>query len=599
ERMAAKGDNIEKFAFMYEYDAKPLEGGLKKATSSVDGFVHATTKGLTSMTGGVMQTTKSLQALGGKKTTTALGRVLGSLTGIAKKGYDLFQVDQRIHSMGTGLKSILKMGGLAVIFGPFLPLIKPFMMLVGLITDTLQPAIDLLENSVKGALAPLSMALYDLTMKILPHLMKVIDPIVGFLIEGVEMLGEMFDEDLFGDLAGIFDEILPLVRDISVIFVRDFLKPVGGILFKTVIQMFKQLVTFATAFVKEIKPYLPEFFNLLQKIAGLLIGSVGDIFKNLMENLTKKLPDIMALFKRLITAFTDAFPSLKKLVPEIVTLITNLLNFFTEATLVLTEKIVDAIVKAIKESPALIDKLTEMAKAGADMFNTKDVTEFMQLLRDTLDLLDGISKFFGDFVVAWDELVRLTEKVLQNLGLMKKEKTMEDSAAAARLAQATAMVKEAKGAIKPLTDAEITSMLKEVYGEKRGVSLSDAVVREHRLMLKERQKAVEMARFMQGTAMEGHAEGGYITSKRVVTVAEAGPEWIVPDTPVGIKSYVPKMIDNVFGKGAASVPQAEATARVSSDRISDQILRAIHRTLIQIEQILESQGDESMLPEAL
>jgi hypothetical protein len=92
----------------------------------------------------------------------------------------------------------------------------------------------------------------------------------------------------------------------------------------------------------------------------------------------------------------------------------------------------------------------------------------------------------------------------------------------------------------------------------------------------------------------GRAEGGYEVVRNTVTVAEKGPEWIVPDTPEGMAKYLPMMMQSVWGRSGKK-PQSEGAPGAPAR--SEQTLFEIRDLLKAIEMLL-SQGD-TYLPENL
>ena len=100
-----------------------------------------------------------------------------------------FQFENRLSGVASILGTIAKVGGLAVLVGPFLPLIKPFMKFVGVLTDTLEPALNVITGTLKAALSPIAAVLEDVAYKLLPIMLRVLEPIVNVVVDIVENIG--------------------------------------------------------------------------------------------------------------------------------------------------------------------------------------------------------------------------------------------------------------------------------------------------------------------------------------------------------------------------------------------------------------------------
>lgn len=580
--MPGKADNVERFAFLYEYTAQPLAAGLKRASTAVETFVSVTTKGITGVIEGVGRMTSAIAVLGGSAMMKilrnvgvsvrslgegawmlgsggkkALGWVWGMGKGMREWGAKAFQVDQRMHSIGTGLKFIAKVGGLAVLLGPLLPLIKPFMMLVDIIMETLQPAMDLLKSAMQGAFAPLSKAIYDLTLKLLPHLMRVVDPIVEFLVRGVEMLGALFEEGTFDQLVSVFDDLLPLVQQIVNSFVRDFLKPVGGVLFKTVIKLFQSLVHLAVDFVKTIAPYLPKFFHTLSQIAEVILSGLGDAFDVLLKEFAKILtgPDFMRLLQSMVDLLQAMLPIVTQLLPPMTKLFAEVLGkFLVPATIVILTKLTKLIGDALYLAQPLVGYIKDVLDALNEWWDRNE-NVFGDVITGIKDVavrtVDWISEKFTAF---WDMM-----KVGANAVIGFFDKIY--------------------------TDVErLIPKVKEVFD---GIMLGAKAVPVLGDILK----------------LVGAAAGEYVVQPSVRLVGEAGPEWIVPDNAAGIMKYVPMMLDSALGARPAPEASVRATAELRSaapagNAVAD-LLRETNRLLREIGRAMEDQGDTDLLPEAL
>jgi hypothetical protein len=102
----------------------------------------------------------------------------------------------------------------------------------------------------------------------------------------------------------------------------------------------------------------------------------------------------------------------------------------------------------------------------------------------------------------------------------------------------------------------------------------------------------------------GAAKGEYIEQEAIRVVGEAGPEWIVPDTPQGIMQYVPQMMASVTSQPTAATTKAtadaltgQATVKTEKTSTPDRILGEIRDVLKSIELLLQT--DTNFLPENL
>ena len=578
-------DNVERFAFLYDFVVEPLDSGVRKASDTITNFVDITTKGLTSVIDLVTRTTVSLVSLGSRVVTGAIEKVLVPIRGMASalgmaaqsgkqvlgglgkmtKGFGLwakqsFQVGNRLSGIGTTLKFIGKIGGLAVLFGPLLLLIKPFMMLVKVITQTLQPALDVLQGALQAAFAPLAMELQKLAVKILPHLMKLIDPLVAFLVRGVEMLGKFFEEGHFDEIVGVFDELLPIIEDIVKSFVRDFLKPVGGALFRTVITMFKSLVKFAVEFVKTIAPFLPKFFTVLNKIAGVILGGLGEAFDVLLVEFAKILrsPDFIILLNSMVELLEALLLIAVQLIPPLTKLFAQVLGKF----------IVPGMVKLLAEITGLMIGLVEASRPAVAY-----IKDILDALNEWWDRNEDIFGMFWDTMR--DNVKWISDQFTEFWGMMEKG------------------AKAVLGFFEDIVD-----------------SIADIITDMGKMFDKAVQGAKDIPVIGSLLRAIGASEGEYVTRPSVRLVAEAGtPEWIVPDTPAGMRKYVPQMLTSAYGPEVIGVPELAlpAAARPVEARIGTaapgimlaELQKEANRILKSIEQLLAEQGDEDMLPETL
>jgi len=582
-----KRDNVESFAFLYEYVAEPLEKGLAKATDSVDIFVDTTTKGLTMVTDWVSKTTVKLAELGGKKVLSSVGRV-GK--GLFAWGRSTFQIENRLGGVVSALKFIGKIGGLAVLLGPLLPLIKPFMMLVGVISDTLQPAMDTLKNAITGAFAPLSVAFHRLSVKVLPYIMKFLDPIVAMMVKFVDNIGEFIDSGALDDMLSVFDDLLPLIKDIASSFVRDFLKPVGGTLFRTLIRMFKSLVTFAVQFIEAIKPYLPRFFMVMQKIANLILKGLGDAFETLLEEFAKTLkdPEFIGLLWSMVELFEKLTPIIVKLLPPLMKLLALFIaKFLTPLAIKLLDKMVDGLINLVDALDPAIDDLGQFL---TDMVNWWETNE------DVVgQVADGIIKALGKVIeytkgaIEWiSKMIDDTVEALRILGIVEEKASVKKQREKEEAGQAAfEQTQAAPGVVAAQWDKNITRTIERL--RKAGWDEQRLAFKKAEMEI-QKQQAVTAAKIR----MRQMAGGGYVRERELVEVAEVTPEWVVPDTPEGVMEYLPRMLKSVMKGKPTGAAAGEGMTTVN-------ILKGIHRTLESIEQVLMDQAEatDEMLPEGL
>ena len=603
-------DNVERFAFIYEMDEKPMTGAISKAESSIDNFVKVTTKGFTGVVSLAQEMFTDLARLGGRGIANALDRMGFSIEKQTylivtaqeaahklHQGYELaaqgatalakgasyvfkpirrlmssmdqgsksaFQMENRLAGVGSTLKMIAKIGGFAVILGPFLPLIRPFMTLISAISDTLQPAMDTIAGALKAALAPLTMAFHKLALKILPYLMKMIEPFIGILLKGVDALTKFFDDGSFEELVGVFDELVPLVQEIADSFVRDFLKPVGGTLFRTVIKMFMSLVGFAVKFVKTIKPYLPKFFEVFNKIVDLIINTLGDTFDTLMVELGKQLPILNPLLTSMLKLFKSLLPALEKLLPPLTEIFVQVLaKFLVPAGVKILDELAKGMTKLLENSEPTIEAIAKFLGDIAKWWEeNEDVfprvwRKVKEALEEVKPILEAVVKIVGTAI----------GKIIEAIGLiidMRKESQERETEKEQmiRILQKRSNVR--------LQEAQFDQETARQLDRYRQQGKDEAWIAQHK-----KRRAVERAK-IQVTAMqaavelrewEKKAEGGYILQRQLVEVGEAGPEWIVPDTPAGMMKYIPQMLESAFGEGAGKATAGSATALLADIRM--------------------------------
>jgi len=574
-------DNVERFSFLYEYVAEPLEKGMKKATDLVDTFVSTTTTGLTTVAKWVATTTSSLVSLGSSKIIKGIGRIG---TGIAEWSRETFQVENRLGGVFSIFKTIAKMGGLAMLLGPLALLIKPIMTFIQVITNTLQPAMDTIAGAMEAAFAPLAVTLQEVAVKILPHLMKVVDPIVSMMVEMATQVGDFFEGDALKDFTGMFIELVSNVKDMADIFVKDFLKPVGGMLFRVVIKLFKNLVELAAAFVSEIKPYLPKFFAVLQQIAGLIINTLGDALDDLFKVIIKELPTLIPKLAELVTEFVKLAPALLKLLPPLTALAINLLKFLTPVTVNLLVKLVDLFVKlaeyALPQVELGVNALLELFTMIGEWYD-REGEGIKKFWKDTFAAGVDVAILAMERLVGWVEaFVVAMEDGLRLFGIMSgKEKDIQQREQQSQIQFESGQSPEA---IRAKWEGNIDRSVEQWI--KAGKS--DDWIWAQRAIMAGRREAEIM------TAIAKKKEGGYMVKPQVVMVGDGGPEWIVPDTEEGLAKYLPAMINSVY-KGTTG--RAGATAGNNTSMLKE--IAAILRSIESI--LLDTAENDEFLPEVL
>lgn len=561
------------------------------------------------------------------------GGLIGIIKSLGPAAKSAFQLGSQLSTVASTIGAIAKVGGMAVIFGPFLPLIKPFMKFVGMLVDTLQPALDVLTGTMKAALAPIAATLENLAEDIVPILLRLMEPLVNLAVDFVENFADLLADMDFGELFDQFDNFADVLADIADSFVRDFLKPVGGTLFRTVLQLFTKLALFAVKFVETIKPYLPKFFSVLQQIADLIIESLGDAINNLLDDLIALLPQLNPLMEGLLGFFNELYPQLKKILPPLFMVFSNVLGkFLVPATIEALTSVVQSLPKIVKEMGPMIDKFSEFL---TNLNNTwKDVMKVKDALQELWNLLDMIGIVESEEVKKRKEMEKLDlqrradlegikKQHEETLAIMEKQWRLqgksEEAIQANREKMYAAQKRElelAKQAKAELTREEniqyasetmkdlIKKQSTDILGETIGGFLGSMAAGPSWL----RRTAVKiggaetMARGAEAVrsrfGLKKYQEGGYVGQQQLAMVGEK-PEWIVPDTPEGIMRYLPSMMRSLAPEmvtAPASAPPGGAQIQTVRPSAPEKLLAEIRDILRAIELSLQT---DSYLPENL
>jgi len=582
-------DAVETFAYIYEVDAGPLKGAIGQAKDHINTFVTQTTEGLTTVRETVKSTLVELLKFGGKKVSEAfehLGvsveqqifilrtaqevgqiffavfdkgrKIIGSLVDLFRQCNDeteslsksqmKFTKDQRmgahaafqqknsLSGVFSVLKSIAKIGGFAVILGPLLPLIKPLMYLIEAITKTLEPAMKTISGAVEAALAPLSFYLQQLAVKFLPYISELLDPIVSILVEGVMMMIDFFEEGYLDEMMTSFRKVIPIVRNIVRLFIDKFLKPAGGKLLNILVNLFVKLVDLGAQFIEKLEPFLPAFFDNLLKIADLIMTSLGNALDTLLTELIKQLPDIIESFGKMLALIAKLLPKLMQLIPPLMQLIMLVVTrLLLPTALAILEGIIDSLISLVDKliESGIVDELADMLDAVKEWWEANgDVfVDTVDAISDRLEIFKG---YIGDLIKWLDKAGETYTHYYQMFmggGHSKKESKL-------------------------------------VWGH-----------------------AKDLIKGWLG-GLVGAASGEYITGPQVRLVGEDGPEWIVPDTPQGIRQYVPKMLE---GPGGSSPTTPRSSNRATGNSSVESLLRETNRLLVQIADVIQEQNDSSEL----
>ena len=576
-------DNVEIFKYVYDFEDK-VSDGMEMAGRAVDSFVQMTTKGLN---------TAVAAGSGVLGVFNRMGRPLARvISGFAEWGRNTFQVGERLGGVISGLKFVAKVGGLAVLAGPLIPLIKPVMSLFSVISDTIGPALEIISARLKAAFAPLTVAFQELALKILPLLLKVAKPVVSFLVRMVESISDMFDTGQFNEILEIFNDLVGPISRIAKSFVNDFLKPVGGMLFRTVLKLFKTLVSMAVEFVKTIEPYLPQFLQGLQKIASLIISSLGEALDTLFKEIIKQIPVLVPAIMELLVSFQRMLPAIIKLLPPLLQLTTTLV------TRLLVPKVMSMLVKMLDIFLRLADKALPMVEDGVDA-----LILVLEALSDWWDREgDKIIKFWEDnfasavevATIAIQEIVKITGEwikdlmeVLKFMGLIEDKSAEMEKKDDARFAASQRNVK----AIQKREEDNIRRMEERL----RAAGRDEEFIRQQ-IAFQRARAGMAVARAQQ-LALTKREKGGRVVAPELAIIAEREPEWVIPESEAGVMKYVPKLLHNVMGRvgeapGAATAPAPAAGPM--SQRV-EQLLTEIRDLLASIEDAAE----DGTLPEVL
>ncbi len=346
----------------------------------------------------VEDTTKSSDALG-KKTQSLFGKltfVKGALTQIAKIG-----------GMGAIMGAGFELGKSGI--GKVLGVIGK---IVGLVTSVLEPAIEVLGNTIDAALGPLKEVFYELAIQIAPLLSKVLTPVIGIVSKVLGTFVEMIAEG--GKGGGILDTVFSTIVDLW----NDLKDPLMTVastlaqLAKTVLPIIARL--FGMIVKTAIVPILTKVAEVLSKIVTKLAPIIEKLFKNLepiLGTLVQAFADLaVGLLDAVFPALEPILTMLDEMLPEMLPVLDELIKAFLE----LAKAILPILPPVLKLVGLVIGKLLgPLVFKGLKLYMKLWTQIYKQLARFVKPIIEKIVDVVEGLVEEWEEFGNIADEVIE------------------------------------------------------------------------------------------------------------------------------------------------------------------------------------------
>jgi len=445
-------ENMEAAVTTAEAHVTDLADAAEDATQTIG---TSTDSVVSAIQGGFNQTNLILRSLTMALTTStdeilaatgAAAEGLGELDTAAedaKKGTDSLAKSSeglfgKLNFVQGAIGSIVKLGGIGMIFGAGFGLgMKGITALINLISETLQPALEILTNAFKTAFAPVSEELYKLAVQVAPLLTKAIMPVVDILTEIIPHIGN-FVADLtagggmmgtvFGGLKTLFDNlrapvmtIVETLGNLAKTVLPVLLRVFNMIVESAVVPILTKVANILAAVIQRLAPIIEKLILKLEPIFGLVIEAVAEVadilldallpaMEPILDMLDEMLPDLVPLLKEMVVAWLEMAKALVPILPPLIKLVALLVGKVLGPVAL---KALGMYIKLWTEVYKLIAKLLTPAIKWVARFLADIAREWDNMglsAKETLDLIWWGVKQAWEWIV--DKSKWLSEKVI-------------------------------------------------------------------------------------------------------------------------------------------------------------------------------------------
>lgn len=411
----------------------------ESVTATIEAGFNQTNMILRSLTAALTSTSTEIvntvgdaaDALGGLETgAEAAGR---ATDGMADAAEGLFG---QLNFVRGALGQIIKIGGVGAIFGAGLELGKRAL---GFIWDTLGeivgPGIEALQNAFKTALAPVSEAIYKLSVKLAPLLQEALTPIVDIVTELIPKVGDFVSgltesggivSTVFGAIqklwAGLKDpltrimnaltdlaeKVLPVILRVVNMIVETAVVPILTKVADILATVVEKLVPIITAQFERMEPILETVVGVLFKIADTLLDSllpalmpIIDLWAEMLEDQAPMIEDMVEMIAELVDALLPLLPPLVKITGLLLKMsLGNYIKMFTFFTKVSLE-LAKALMFLVKPLAEIVGRFADLLALGLEewMNIMNDAwAGFVDLLKDGWEIIKVVAEAVWDFI---------------------------------------------------------------------------------------------------------------------------------------------------------------------------------------------------------
>jgi phage-related protein len=351
----------------------------------------------------------------------------GALGGITKMATGLFG---KLTFVKGSLASIVKMGGAGLMFGTgFKAGMELFSKFQEIISDLLGPALKHLGGVMEAVFVPLQQAFHNLAVKLAPLLVKVLQPIVGFLTNIVQRVMEFIDagkgmgfiETILGHMKTLWDglqepigrfmgALKEIVDTVFPIFLRLINKFIGSALVPVILKLaditsilFERLSDLFLKLFVPFEPVLDQMIGLFGELAVILLDVVMPVLDPFFALLEEMLPEFTPLMKEMADMLKELLPPLMKVLGPILTILAKLIAFTMKIqmkTFLQIQKVLMAIFKVF--SGGLVYWLEKLVETfDILVWVVEDVIEWLDKLWSSIfeglgDAVDWVGEKLGE-----------------------------------------------------------------------------------------------------------------------------------------------------------------------------------------------------------
>lgn len=325
-------------------------------------------------------------------------------------------------------------------------------------------AIGIIMQHVQAALLPLSVMLTKLAVKIAPLIVQLLSPLLDLLMKGVGMVTKMIDGMMAGSgkfsgfmnqinkvmvevgglvfnlIASLGKNLLPILVTVLDVFTQLF-ADVALVVFPIISKLLERLLPVLKSTFEALAPVISQFLRTLASVVGPLIMEIAEALVPIIEALVSSLPDITPALMDMVGAIGELIRALMPLLSIIIKvvsliaskilapIVTRVLKWIIQGVTTIAHLLTDVVLFAVellgKDIVKTFDTITStiggffdwMANATEKAFGSvfKFIATSWQNIKEFLGidtLASGLKGVFGVIVKAFDTPFNLIKKYI-------------------------------------------------------------------------------------------------------------------------------------------------------------------------------------------